>query len=127
MCDSLEDATWLYRGVPSESPEVADVASDGEIHPPRPDRVGERWRRYHVMGDTGTAYTSWTTDRSIAKAAAFESSQGEGLSGRVRVFRVRVASLDPDRVYEGRADEDEYLIRGTVENVEFSDDPEEEA
>ena len=31
-------------------------------------------------------------------------------------------TLDPDRVFEGRADEDEYLIEGTVENVEFSKD-----
>jgi len=37
-------------------------------------------------------------------------------------IRVRVNTLDPDRVFEGRADEDEYLIEGTVENVEFSKD-----
>jgi hypothetical protein len=27
-----------------------------------------------------------------------------------------------DRVFDGRADEDEYLIEGTVEGVEISDD-----
>ena len=36
------------------------------------------------------------------------------------------STLDPERVFEGRADEDEYLIEGTVEHVEFSGDPAEE-
>jgi len=44
-------------------------------------------------------------------------------SGQLRVFRVRISTLDLDnKVFEGRADEDEYLIEGTVENVAFSDD-----
>jgi hypothetical protein len=71
---------------------------------------------------TDTGYTSWSTDRSIAEAAALACSDDEGLSGQIRIFRVRVNTLDPDRVFEGRADEDEYLIEGTVENVEFSKD-----
>jgi hypothetical protein len=29
-------------------------------------------------------------------------------------------------LFEGRADEDEYLIEGTVENVQFSDSPEDD-
>ena len=127
MCESLDEYTWLYRGVPVESPEVADVRACGEVSPPRPDRVGEHWRHLHSAGlTTDTGYTSWSTDRSIAEAAAGASAEDEGLSGRIRIFRVAVRTLDPDRVFEGRADEDEYLIEGTVENVEFYDGPEDD-
>ena len=31
-------------------------------------------------------------------------------------------AIDEDRIYEGESREDEYLIEGTVENVEFSED-----
>lgn len=34
--------------------------------------------------------------------------------------------LDQERVFEGGSDEDEFLIEGTVENVEFSDNPADE-
>jgi len=71
---------------------------------------------------TQTGYTSWSSDRSIAEAAATACSEDEGLSGQIRIFRVRVSTLDQEQVFEGRADEDEYLIEGTVENVEFSED-----
>jgi hypothetical protein len=61
---------WLYRGVPAESAEISSVTSDGEVYPARPDRAGEYWRQRHTMlDDTETAYTSWTTDRSIAEAS----------------------------------------------------------
>jgi hypothetical protein len=75
---------------------------------------------------TETGYTSWSTDRSIAEAAATACSDDEGLSGQIRILRVRVGALDLERVFEGRADEDEYLIEGTVVNVEFSEDPADE-
>jgi hypothetical protein len=112
--------------VPAESPEVDDVDYFEEVRPPRPDRVGEDWRQRHCAGMTQTAYTSWSTDRSIAEDAAKACSEDEGLSGLVRIFRVRVGTLDLDRVFEGRADEDEYLIEGTVENVEVSEDASDE-
>jgi hypothetical protein len=123
LSDSLDDCTWLFRGVPAESPEVDDVDYFEEIHPPRPERIGEDWRLRHSAGLTQTGYTSWSTDRSLAEAAATACSEDEGLSGRIRIFRVRISTLDLERVFEGRADEDEYLIEGTVENVEFSEDP----
>jgi len=107
--------------VPAESPEVADVESIEEVRPPRPDRVGEDWRHRHIAGMTDSGYTSWSSDRSIAEAAASACSDCEGLSGQIRIFRVRVAALVEEKVYEGRSDEDEYLIEGTVENVEFSE------
>ena len=122
MCESLEEYTWIYRGVPAESPEVDDVDYCEEIRPPRFDRVGEEWRHRHTAGMTDTGYTSWTTDRSIAEAAARANGDAEGMSGLIRIFRVRVGTLDLDRVFEGRADEDEYMIEGTVANVESSDD-----
>jgi hypothetical protein len=62
----------------------------------------------------------------MTEAAASACSDDEGLSGQIRIFRVRVRTLDLKRVFEGRADEDEYLIEGTVENVAFSDDPADE-
>jgi hypothetical protein len=75
---------------------------------------------------TDTGYTSWSTDRSIAEAAAEACSDDEGLSGRIKIFRVRIDTLDRERVFEGRADEDEYLIEGTIANVQVSDDPADE-
>jgi hypothetical protein len=120
LWDALEDFKWLYRGVPSESPEVTDVEHAGEVRPQRPERVGQEWRRRHSAGMTETGYTSWSSDRAIAEAAASESSNSEGLSGRYEIFRVLVEALNLDRVFEGRADEDEYLIEGTVEGVEYS-------
>jgi hypothetical protein len=126
LCSSLEDSRWLYRGVPEESPEVIDVASCGEVRPPRPGLVGDYWRHCHIAGMTDTGYTSWSTDRDLAEAAAHACSVDEGLSGNIRIFRVRVSTLDRDRVFEGTADEDEYLIEGTVEDVEFSEHPADE-
>lgn len=116
------DRIWLYRGVPEESLEAADVEFCGEIRPPRLDRIGVRWREYHSAGETETGYTSWTTDRSIAEAAAGACLGDEKLSGRIRIFRVRIATLDQNRLFEGRADEEEYLIEGIVEGVEFSNE-----
>ena len=122
--DLLVDGhTWLYRGIPSESDEVNSVRLDGEVIPARPDRTGENWRRRHTMlNETDTAYTSWTTDRSIAAAASSSMAEGEELSGQIRILRVRLDALSDDRVFQGRDDEYEYLIEGTVEGVEFSDD-----
>lgn len=71
---------------------------------------------------TETGYTSWTTDRSIAEAAAIFCCEDQGLSGVVVVFRVRIGLLPQERLFPGRDDEYEYLIEGTVESVEFSED-----
>jgi hypothetical protein len=122
------DFTWLYRGVPRESLEVADVRSMGEVRPPRPDRVGEVWREFHVHGATETGYTSWTTERSIAEDAAHFFSEAPGLSGDVVIFRVRVDAIAEQRIFPGLEDEAEYLIEGTVEGVSLStgDDEEED-
>lgn len=128
MSDLPEDCTWLYRGVPAESAEVAEVAHFEKIRPPRPDRTGDQWRRWHSAGMTETAYTSWTTNRSLAEDAARAGTQE--LSGQIRIFRVRIDTLNPEQLYEGRADEDEYLVEGTVEDVELckhSTDEEENA
>ena len=123
LCESLDEVTWLWRGVPAESAEVADVLNCGEVSPPEPNRTGDRWRRLHVAGMTATAYTSWTTDRTLAVAAANACNSDDAeLTGGVVIFRIRVGTLDPDRVFEGREDEDEYLIEGVVEGVEISED-----
>lgn len=126
MFDLLDEHTWLYRGVPIESSEIADVENNAEVRPLRPGRIGVEWRRRHSIGMTDTGYTSWSSDRSIAEAAASACCDYEGLSGRVRMLRVRVDSLDSNRVFEGRMDEDEYLIQGTVENVEFAEGADDE-
>lgn len=123
MCESLREFTWLWRGVPAESDEVADVQNCGEVNPPEPTRTGELWRRHHIRGMTETGYTSWTTERSIATSAAGDY---EELTGQIVIFRVRVSMLDLDRVYEGRDDEEEYLIEGTVEGVTISENPADE-
>ncbi len=121
--DRLEGVTWLFRGVPAESEaEVKDVDAIGEVRPPRPERIGERWRDFHLAGATQTGYTSWTTDLSIAVAAAESTSDAEGLSGLVVIFRVRIDSISEGRLYEGREDEEEWLIEGPVEDVTVSHD-----
>jgi hypothetical protein len=76
------------------------------------------------MTDTGS--TSWTTERAVAEDAALACSDEERLSGQIVIFRVRTSSVEPERLFEGRADEDEYLIEGTVEGVEVSEDASEE-
>jgi hypothetical protein len=123
--DLLEEGhQWLYRGIPAESDEVNTVRLDGEVIPPRPDRTGENWRRRHTMLDeTNTAYTSWSTDRSIAEYISSSIAERVDLSGQIRILRVRLDSLMDDRIFQERDDECEYLIEGTVEEVEFSDDP----
>ena len=42
------------------------------------------------------------------------------------IFRVRISSLSQQRLFPGRDDENEYLIEGTVENVEISEDASDE-
>lgn len=87
MCDSLDDSKWLYRGVPTESPEAQDVAANGEVYPPRPDLIGEPRRQAHInLGMTESAYTSWTTDRSFAIEAAFFSAEQSKFRGRAGVL-----------------------------------------
>lgn len=120
MCEELSDFKWLYRGVPFESPERQDVLANGEVYPPRPERIGEQWALEHQAGFTETGFTSWTTDRSIATDAADSMSDGENLSGRTVVFRVRVNDRLLEKALPGREDESEYLIQGTVEYVSIS-------
>lgn len=122
MCDPLEDYTWLYRGVPYESEERQDALAIGEVQPPRPNRIGPNWRWEHQNGNTLTGYTSWTTDREIARSAAEGKSEELGLSGRTVIFHVRTATLDRKRVYDGREGEAELLLQGTVYEVSVSED-----
>lgn len=75
-----------------------------------------------MAGDTDTGYTSWTADRSLAEAAAQDSSDNYDLSGEIVIFRIRVHSVSPERIFAGREDEDEWLIEGTVEEVTISED-----
>jgi hypothetical protein len=43
------------------------------------------------------------------------------------IFRVRIDSLEQDRIYEGLDGECEFLIEGTVENVEVSEDEDDDS
>jgi hypothetical protein len=92
LSDSLEGYTWLYRGVPVESPEAADVDFFEEIRPTRPDQVEELWRQWHSAGMTDTGSTNWSTERWIAEAAAQACSEDQELNGQIRIFRVRIDS-----------------------------------
>lgn len=127
MCESLEEHTWPYRGVPEESPEVQDVAANGEVYPRRPGYVGEYARYCHRVNEmTDTGYTSWTTNREIAEELARYASAEADLSGKVAIFRVRISDIDKSRIYQGEAREDEYLIEGAVEQVVICGDAEDE-
>jgi hypothetical protein len=120
--DSEDAPRWLFRGVPRSSPEVDDVRAIGEVRPQRPDRTGEIWQDYHVAGiTTETAYTSWTSERSVAVDAASDMCEEQSLSGEIVIFRVPFREV-ADRCIPGRDDESEYLIEGTVEGVEISGD-----
>lgn len=120
MSDPLDGIIWLYRGVPIESPEVNDVRAVREIVPPRPDRRGENWRQLHVLGNTETAYTSWTTNREIAVMAGEFCSDNAILSGQIVVFQVRLSSIARNRIFFGNESEDEVLIEGTIEDIAIS-------
>jgi hypothetical protein len=124
--EGLSEYRWLYRGVPEKSPEKFDVEANNEVYPQRPDRTGEWWRELHQTGDTETAYTSWSTDRDIAQAAGEASRDEAGLEGGVIIFKVRITRRLRHRIFQGREDEEEYLIEGTVEAVQFSNDANEE-
>jgi hypothetical protein len=127
LCDSLEGFVWLYRGVPEESPEVEDVRANGEVYPRRPGVVGEYERYCHSVNEmTDTGYTSWTTDPAIAEELAQYARREAGLTGSVVIFQVRISSIEKRRIFKGEEREDEYLIEGTVENVEFSEDADDE-
>jgi hypothetical protein len=127
LCDSLEGFTCLYRGVPEESKEVVDVEANGEVYPRRPGYVGEYARYCHSINEmTDTGYTSWTTERVTAEELAQYASREAGLSGQIVIFEVPIVTVEIDRIFEGEAREDEYLIEGTVENVTFSEDADDE-
>jgi hypothetical protein len=121
LSDPFEGVKWLFCGVPAESPEVKSVNASGEILPPRPDRVGEDWRHKHMVGDTDTGYTSWTINRDTAYEFGEAASDDYATGGQVVIFRVRVDSLSMDLVFQGRDDEDEFLLQGSVEEVSISD------
>ena len=74
---------------------------------------------FTVLGDTQTGYTSWTTERNIAEEFAQFSASGS--SGHVVIFRVRVASLPEEQIFQGRDDEAEFLLEGIVEEVSISE------
>lgn len=127
MCESLREYVWLYRGVPAESPEVADVEANREVYPRRPGYVGEYARYCHSVNEmTDTGYTSWTTDRYVAEELARFASMEANLGGELVIFRVRINTIEESRITEGLDSECEYLIEGTVENIEFSEDPNDE-
>jgi hypothetical protein len=73
----------------------------------------------HVAGDTETGTRSWTTDRSIAMEMAFSKN-----AGRPVLLRIRRSDIDQSKIFEGRADEFEWLIAGTISGIEV--DPEED-
>jgi hypothetical protein len=102
------------------------MRDEDEIVPPRPDRRGREWRQKHVaLGDTDTAYTSWSINRETARMFGEEARSDTRARGEVVVFRVRIDTLT-NRGYFGRDDEDEILIEGRVEGVETSTGLEEE-
>lgn len=127
MFESLSEAVWLYRGVPATSPEVADVEANSEVYPRKPEYVGEYARYCHSVYEmTDTGYTSWTTDRELAIELAQFAIDNLNLNCGYVIFRVRVDSLDESRVFEGLESEYEYLIEGTVDDVEISENGDED-
>jgi len=62
----------------------------------------------------------------MAETAGEASSYNYNLSGRIVIFRVRLASISRDRIFLGLEDEDEVLIEGTVEDIIISNSPADE-
>ena len=54
-------------------------------------------------------------------AEEFAQFSGSDLSGQMVIFRVRVASMPEERLFQGRDDEAEFLLEGTVEEVSISE------
>lgn len=138
MCESLSDYEWLYRGVPKDSYEASTAEVDGEVIPPVPGMVGEEVRNAHINDEqTESGYTSWTTNLDtadyFAKRAAnvansrvrhrlrYRVGDGKPISYRIVILQVRIDTLDDRKLFEGRCEEGEWLIEGTVENVEIWD------
>lgn len=144
LCESISDWDWLYRGAPKASYEAISAESDGEVMPPRPELVGEDVRNAHIHGEqTESGYTSWTTNldtaeyfaRRAAKAANRRTRRryrsgvgtGEPISYEIVILRVRIDTLDSNKLFEGRCEEGEWLIEGRVENVEIWDGDEDDS
>lgn len=97
--ESAEEGTTLYRGVNNEHPGFQD-ALEGTANP----RGGSADPLSHNLGDTRSEFTSWTTDRGVAKEFA-----DEGGVILEKSFKPSEMIRSPDRFGES-----EVLIKGPV-------------
>jgi hypothetical protein len=119
----------------------------GEICPPRPGSTSEDAGYGHTVGGhTDTGYTSWSTERWVAEEFGREATEDADADaergyhdneddeddaewrGKVVMLRVRIKAV-VDQMEPGEEREDEWLLRGCVEEVEVcegDDDDEDE-
>ncbi len=97
--EAAEEGTTLYRGVNNEHPGFEN-ALEGNAYP----RGGNASPLEHNLGNTQSEFTSWTTDRNVAREFA-----DEGGAVLERQFNPSEMIRSPDRYGES-----EILIRGPV-------------
>jgi hypothetical protein len=105
----------LYRGVASQSPHHREALNFGTCTPKGRD-TGHGIPGRHSGGDTNSAFTSWTTARSVAEGYARSSPQGAGVVLEIE-FASKVAPKNTYHYVGERLGEDEYLIEGVISGV----------
>ena len=120
--DSSDDDEWLYRGVPTQSPQAQEALASGDLEPPNPGRVSEDDLVAHWHGDTDTGFTSWSRDPSFAEEMGMMARAEYYPTSGVTVFRVRESTLTNPK-FDGSpySEEFEVTIQGTVSGVTVYD------
>jgi len=99
----------LFRGVPGNGTEKAELAKKGIVKP-RGTATDSETLRKHVMGeDVASGVTSWTPDRDVAKR--FSGSQGTIVEVPTNRVKDQIVPRPPVQKFEG---EKEILVKGEV-------------
>jgi len=106
----LSSEEKLYRGVPGNGTEKANLGAQG-IAKPRGTALDPKSLENHVMGaDANAGVTSWTTDRNVAKS--FSGDEGTIIEVDKSAVANQVVPRPPVQKYGA---EKEVLLKGTIQ------------
>ncbi|MGA2280792.1 MAG: RHS repeat-associated core domain-containing protein, partial [Verrucomicrobiota bacterium] len=106
----LSSEEKLYRGVPGNGTEKANLGAQG-IAKPRGTALDPKSLENHVMGaDANAGVTSWTTDRNVAKS--FSGNEGTVIEVNKSAVANQVVPRPPVQKYGA---EKEVLLKGTIQ------------